>query len=55
VRGKGFYHGISEDSILINVYSNYNVDLRHELERLKRELRQESILVAKSAVEIELI
>lgn len=55
VRGEGCYNGISEDSVLINALSNYDVALKNKLEKLKRELRQEAILVVKSAVDFEVV
>ena len=55
VRGEGNYQGVSEDSVLLYVLTDYDVALRNRLEGLKRELKQESILVVKSAVDFELI
>lgn len=55
VRGEGHYSGVSEDSILLYAFLNYDVVLKDRLERLKRELRQESILVVKSPVDFEVI
>jgi hypothetical protein len=55
VRGEGCYRGSSEDSLLINVLSMDDLALRVELERLKKELSQEAILVVKSAVEFEVV
>lgn len=55
VRGEGCYNGISEDSILLYAFSNYDVALKNNLEKLKRELRQEAILVVKSAVDFEVV
>lgn len=55
VRGEGHYQGESEDSVLLYVLTDYDIALRHRLERLKRELRQGSILVVKSAVDSEVI
>ena len=55
VRGEGYYNGISEDSILLYAFLNCNIALRHRLKRLKRELRQESILLFKSAVDFEVV
>lgn len=55
VRGKGYYNGISEDSILLYAFLNYDIVLKHPLEKLKRKLRQESILVVKSPVNFEVV
>lgn len=55
LRGEGCHCGIYEDSILVNVLSNYEVASRDRLERLKRELNQETILVVRSPVDFEVI
>ena len=55
VRGKGYYNGISEDSILLYAFLNYDIVLKHPLEKLKQKLRQESILVVKSPVDFRVV
>jgi hypothetical protein len=55
LRGEGCYNGSSEDSILLHAFLNYDPVLKHQLERLKRELRQESILVVKSPLDYEVV
>jgi len=55
VRGEGYYNGVSEDSILLHTFLNYDPTLKQQLERLKQELRQESILVVKSPVDFEVV
>jgi len=55
LRGEGCYNGTSEDSILLHAFLNYDPVLKHQLERLKRDLRQESILVVKSIADYEVI
>jgi hypothetical protein len=55
VRGEGYYNGTSEDSILLHAFLKYDPTLRHRLERLKRELKQESILVVRSSVDFEVV
>lgn len=55
MRGQGCYHGIAEDSLLINVVSNSDIPLKEQLQRLKRELEQEAIMLVKAPVDIELI
>lgn len=55
LRGEGHYNGASEDSILLHAFLNYDPILTHQLERLKRDLRQESILVVKSIADYEVI
>jgi len=55
VRGEGYYNGFSEDSILLHAFLNYDPALKRRLERLKRELGQESVLVVKSLVDFEVV
>jgi len=55
VRGEGYYRGISEDSVLINALLNYDVAIRDQVEKLKQELSQESILIVKSLVDFEVV
>ena len=55
VRGEGYYNGASEDSILLHAFLNYDPALKRQLEKLQRELRQESILLVKSAVDYEVV
>ena len=54
-RGKGCYGGVAEDSVLLNVLSDYNHDLRDKLESLKRELKQDAILVVRSDAASEVV
>jgi len=55
VRGEGYYNGVSEDSVLLYAFLDYDPVLKHQLEKLKRELKQESILVVKSTVDLEVV
>ena len=55
VRGEGYHNGVPEDSILLYAFLNYDVVLKDQLEKLKRELRQDSILIVKSPVDFELV
>lgn len=55
VRGEGCYRGVSEDSLLINLLSDYDFPLSKKLEGLKHDLSQEAILVVKSQVDLEVI
>ena len=55
IKGEGYYNGVSEDSVLLCVFLNYDPDLRHQLEKLKRELKQDVILLVKSTVDLEVI
>lgn len=54
IRGEGYYSGASEDSVLLHASLNYDPALKRQLEKLKRELKQESILFVKSLVDFEL-
>jgi hypothetical protein len=55
LRGEGHYNGASEDSILLHAFLNYDIVLKDQLGRLKRELKQESILVVKSPLDYEVV
>lgn len=55
LRGKGYYNGVSEDSILLHAFLNYDPALKQQLEKLKRELKQDAIILVKSAVDYEMI
>lgn len=55
LRGEGCYRGLYEDSVLINVLSDYDGSLNGRVKELKRELKQEAILVVKSTVDFEVV
>ena len=55
LRGQGCYHGISEDSLVINVLSDQNFALRDRLEGLKQQLCQEAILIVRAQVDFEVV
>jgi len=55
VRGEGYYNGTSEDSVLLYAFLDYDPVLKSQLEKLKRELKQESILLVKSTVDLEVV
>ena len=55
VKGEGCYNSASEDSILLYAFLNYDPSLRRQLEKLKRQLRQKSVLLVKSAVDYEVV
>jgi uncharacterized membrane-anchored protein YitT (DUF2179 family) len=52
-RGRGYYNRASEESVIINVFSHKPPSLNEQLEQLKRELRQDAVLLVKSPVEME--
>jgi hypothetical protein len=53
LKGEGYYNGISEDSILLFSFLEYDKQIQNSLQRLKDELKQESILFVKSNVDYE--
>ncbi|MHA1621592.1 MAG: hypothetical protein ACTSVO_05560 [Candidatus Heimdallarchaeaceae archaeon] len=55
LKGEGCYDGIYEETIIINVLSNYDVSLNGRLKRLKCELEQNAILVVKFPIQMETI
>ncbi len=55
VKGEGYYNGISEDSILLYAFLSYDIDLKRSLKKLKRELKQDAILLVKSTVNLEVV
>lgn len=55
VRGEGYYNGTSEDSILLYAFLNYDPALKRQLEKLKQELKQDSILFIKTPADFELV
>jgi hypothetical protein len=55
IKGKGFYNGISEDSVILSVFSERELKLNHELDCLKQKLKQNSVLVAKYLVDFEVL
>ena len=52
-RGRGYYEGTQEDSLIVSVLMSQRIDLREKIASLKCELRQKSILVTNYAVEVE--
>jgi hypothetical protein len=54
-RGEGHYNGASEDSVLLHAFLDYDPALKHQLDKLKRELNQESILVVRSTADYEVV
>lgn len=55
IKGEGCYNGIHEDSLIINVLSNYDVSVNDRLKKLKHELMQDAILIIRSPVDFEII
>ena len=55
LKGKGYYRGISEDSLILHILLDHDINLENHLSKLKKELRQEAILVVKSKVDAKVI
>lgn len=53
-QSEGYYNGHNEDSILLSVLSSRELDVGAVL-NLKRKLRQDAVLVARSEVHLETI
>jgi hypothetical protein len=53
VRGCGYYEGAQEDSLVLSVVSDYDIDLKEQVADLKQMLEQKAIAVAKYNVELE--
>jgi len=53
--GKGYYNGASEDSVIINVFSDGLPSLNDQLKLLKRKLMQDSILLVRSPAKFEVL
>ena len=52
-RGRGYFGGTEEDSLILSVLTNHRIDIREKIESLKAELGQRSILVTNYTVELE--
>jgi hypothetical protein len=55
LKGRGYYNGASEDSVILNVFSDRLPDLNSQLKLLKRKLMQDAILLVRSLVEFEVL
>jgi hypothetical protein len=55
LRGRGYYNVASEDSVIVNVFTDRLPDLNSQLELLKRKLMQDAILLVRSPVEFEVV
>ncbi len=55
LRGRGYYEGVQEDSLVLSFLSDSDVDLRQPVTELKRELGQESILFSRQYVDVTLV
>ena len=52
-RGRGYFGGTEEDSLILSVLTNDRIDIREKIASLKAELGQRSILVTNYTVELE--
>ena len=55
LKGRGYYEGNQEDSLVLSVLTDYDVDVRKQVAELKQRLDQNSIVVTKHAVECEYV
>jgi hypothetical protein len=55
LRGHGYYNGSQEDSLVLSVLSDYDIDLKEQVADLKRTLEQKAIAVTKYNVELEFL
>lgn len=55
LRGRGFYDGVQEDSVVLSFLSDSDIDLREPVTKLKEELGQESVLYSKQNVDLTYI
>lgn len=55
LKGEGFYNGVSEDSIIICVFSNHDLDIANQLYCLKKQMKQESVLFVKNPVDFKVV
>ena len=55
LRGHGYYDGTKEDSLVLSVLSDYDMDLRQPVSDLKQRLEQKAIAVAKYSVDLEFV
>ncbi|MGQ9469912.1 MAG: hypothetical protein ACUVTD_08890 [Nitrososphaerales archaeon] len=51
-RAKGYYNGFNEDSLLVSVLTEHEIELSNYVSELKRKLRQNEILLAKYEVDV---
>ncbi len=51
----GYYDGVREDSLVLNVLSRSEVNVRNEVGKLKGKLKQKAILVLKQPVDLTVI
>ena len=55
LKGRGYYEGNQEDSLVLSVLADYDFDVREQVAELKQRLDQNHIIVTKHAVEREFI
>jgi len=53
LKGHGYYDGMKEDSLVLSVLSDYDIDLKKQVADLKQMLEQKAIAVSKYNVELE--
>jgi hypothetical protein len=55
VRARGYYNGSQEDSLVLSVLTDYDIDLKEQVGDLKQKLEQKAIAVAKYNVDVEFV
>ncbi len=51
-RGRGYYEGEQEESLVLSVLTDGDIELKDKVALLKRDLKQKSILVSKYIVQL---
>ena len=54
-KGRGYYEGEQEESLVLSVLTNEDVELKEKIALLRRDLRQNSILFSKYPVQFETV
>jgi hypothetical protein len=55
LRGHGYYNASQEDSLVLSVLSDYDIDLKEQVAHLKQTLEQKAIAVTKYNVEVQFL
>lgn len=55
IRARGYFDGVQEESLLLSLLTDKEIDIRQSIPELKRVLNQSSVLVSKQAVETDLL
>jgi hypothetical protein len=55
LKGRGYYDGAQEDSVVLSALTDYDADMRERVRELKQKLEQEAIAVTKYRVDLEFV